>query len=1388
MNPLPRVRAAEIGEFIRYNSCERRFKLGANGRELAKHLPFAGRLFRSIDPVLQFAGRQREEEWEKSLNVEECFVNLNNSSSERSATEPLEVEALEWKDFVDRCGQIAPGQSAYAREVYVAARIGAFEVEGRIDFLLLTWRDRNLKGASNSSNASDAVYPVLRLVECKASRKDRTYHRVQLSIYRMIIERLLSDSPLTIGPFKIDSPSIECVVARIDEATNTAQSILQLAPLDLSVVCLDTEKLLGVGGKLEQILRTNVDELPFKLEPKCDDCVFNVNCFPESARQRRLELLGCDPSTVRCLHRAGIKDLDALSELDLDGQDCEQILQSGNCSGHLDILTEKAAVRVSVLPEPKQYRYPVQLISVRTLSQLPPHCSKQAERLVRVYMSIDYDYSEHRIGALSAHVTASEGILETGWIPGGENQKSVPDPVLREKKLLRVEDNYKHIYDDERYDVIGEDIIHLRERPWSGSFERDAQDEQNMLETFFCDIVQAIQKQAGQRTRAAVHFYAWSRLEISRLVEACSRVSSTLPGHLRELLGCREPLEQMIYSCVQDEVNNRYGLAWTGRGLLVASSLSWFGNRYHWTRIVEGETVRLDTIFSQNLFDFCGTLHLDRFGRWAEENDPDTVAHKFEIRSRFNDSLPAPYWHAAWGTLVHPRTKGNTASTIIGFLKAGKPELLQEYLRARVHALRWIEERIDPKNPAILKIPVDLNQLPKFTLRVDNAARAAVDFLRLDHHIKVNDWIANQLIPPKLRITAGRTIPLRDVVPVGNNRVKAHINVTNYKMSISDLRACCTIVEGAFVRLSPCQDDPSKPQTINQLFRGGSTCVVKRIDWDQLEVELSVIPLANSDRYRLMSLTQRPYSEGYKFATLDESPSNFVDIRVDKRLCASKDSIVCSWFDRLNPTLPSIEPLADDLVKPLRVLLAKLDTGFGEGLAADQLEAVVQGMSSRVQLLQGPPGTGKTMTTAAALLVRVLAAAQQGDLIFVAANTHTAIDTLLSRVEALLPSVKEEAKKLNLEMPEIFLAKIQSSDDGSKQHSYTVLCADQNGIAELARQKSNHTCVVGGTTGSLLKMAEIADSFRARMLIIDEASMMVFPHFLALATLVHPGKGTFMLAGDHRQLAPIVAHDWEREDRPPAVLYQPYASAYDAIRHLSDSICDASKIVRSALQLTYRLPTQIRELIGKLYKLDNVSLSGPDSASHCETRDQEAAVDLFSKIWKTDTGLFLVVHDERESRQSNPLEVSIIDGLLSSALRMGVPPQSVAIITPHRAQRTLLQTRLAEFQHVVDIIDTVERLQGGERPTIIVSATVSDPAAIAGNVDFILDLNRSNVAFSRSKKRLIVVCSNELLDFIPAEIAQYEEAILWKNLRTLCKIECGQFQQDSYNIRFLSHS
>jgi hypothetical protein len=129
-------------------------------------------------------------------------------------------------------------------------------------------------------------------------------------------------------------------------------------------------------------------------------------------------------------------------------------------------------------------------------------------------------------------------------------------------------------------------------------------------------------------------------------MEACARANTDLLGHLRELFGCRESLEQLRFSCLEEEVQSRYALGWTGRGLIVAAGLKWFGRRFHWTRLVNGEEVALDRVFAPDLFDWKTALRLGPDGSWRPLNDATARQHPLEVRACFANALPAPYWRA----------------------------------------------------------------------------------------------------------------------------------------------------------------------------------------------------------------------------------------------------------------------------------------------------------------------------------------------------------------------------------------------------------------------------------------------------------------------------------------------------------------------------------------------------------------------------------------------------------------------------------------------------------------------------------------------------------------------------------------------------------------------
>jgi hypothetical protein len=1360
----PRIRVTEIGEYIRHSSCDRRFRLAADHRRLARQLPFAERLFSALDPVLRAAGRKRENGWEQSLKD----AGLRDLTHFGERPTP-------WAEFVECARELEPGQDAYGREVSVEASLGAFTIEGRVDFVLLLWRDG---------------HPRLRVVECKASRRDKTYQRIQVCLYRMIV-RALVEAGLQAGPVSISRDDVDGVVARIDEATNQGQAILGLESLDLEMEEADLDRLLAAEGPLVRILASDLDSLPYRLEQKCDGCVFNIHCLPESARRLAHELLGLEPTAARALRAAGIPTIAELATLDLPGRAATAIRADPAFGDDIEQLAVKARARQSTLPggraDPDAYE--VEALPHAGQGQLPEHVIG-GRRLVRVFLEVDYDYVENRLFALSAHVTASEGRLNTGFVQEGGRWR--PDPDVKEQVPAGTDANGRLTYQDGA--LSGSDVVEFIPGEWTGRYEVDTGAEKQLIQGFLQKLVDAIAEVAAEE-EAPIHFYVWSRSEITRLVEACSRVSSRLLGALRELLGCRESLEQLIFSSLQEEVDQRYALGWTGRGLGVVTSLRWFGRRYHWVRRVAGAEVALDRTFTQDVFDFKTDLDLTAAADWARRERDRATRHKFEIRSRFFDTLPGPYMHAFWRTLPDPDTVEDhqVAGAIRRYNEAARPGVLREYLRARTHALRWVEETVRFKNSDIEKPALRIADLPTFALGVDSAAQAAIDFLRLDQHVKVSGWIADHLLPPASRISAGRTIPLRDIRSPLPNQIVATIDLAGYDLDLAGLRARCSIGEGSFVRLTPCSPDPRRGQTIGQLLRAGKTCRVDAIDWDSGSVQVTAMWMRTSTRYVLGSYGTREPGDVFDYATIDESPSDFVAGEVEDRLLAGQGTHAFRWFDPESPEIPDRPALTPVDMAFYERLLTTLPLAAGVGIAPDQRRAVIEGLEATVQLLQGPPGTGKTMTSGVAILTRILTGRQAGDIVLLAAHTHTAVDTLLLRLDAVLDAFRRHAGALHRPVPPVTLMKVHSTFIGDPCGGRVTDIRHKPSATVVNQARQGAVLVIGGTTKAVLGLAEELSQrrpwrdqpglFSVPTLVVDEASMMVFPHFLALATVIDE-DGDIMLAGDNRQLAPILAHDWEREDRPPAVLYQPFASAYDAVLRIkSNPTVSDRALSRSALEFTFRLPPEIRELIARLYRLDDIQLEGlPRTAPGRDValRGQEG----WAAPWSRDSGLYLVLHSERESRESNATEADIIESILTAGGRL--PASSVAVITPHRAQRALLKLRLASHEAAVDVIDTVERLQGNERPTVIVSATASDAYAIGARAEFLLDLNRSNVAFSRARDRLIVVCSETLLDHIAAELEHYQAALLWKSLRALCTQLVSEESVDGRHVHILT--
>lgn len=1356
------LRVTDIGEYVRHHSCARRLKLGQDEQALRRTLPFYSRLFNPLDPVLRAAGAQREDEVDQDL-VQAGLADLTDFRSRRDAgtTKPQ----TPWSEFLNALKDVSPEQPIFAREVEISGVLGAFQVIGRIDFLILEWIDGK---------------PRLRFVECKASRRDKTYQRIQAATYLLLAFEWLTNAKIVVGGHELNEYSLEAVVARIDEGTEEIQPVRSLPALELEVEFSDVRRLLATGGQIAGILDAKLERLSYAIESKCDHCKFNVVCLPEAGRTRALELIGVEPSTARVLRANGIDDLYALEQLSLDSQQALDIRNTLGFSANLSLLQALARTRVTTLPggPANPDDYPVTRLPWKVRSQAPAY-EIDGDQLVRVYLGVHYDYVENRIGSLAAHVTISDWQLLTPFTEIEGRWR--PEAGLAERrKTDQVDGTGRPVYEQRPLQDY-RDVIRTRGAPWSSNHEVATGQEGELLQSFFDALINAVAEISPGKS-ASIHIYVWSRSEMSQLVEACLRADTRMLRSLQELMGCREPIDQLIFSSVGEDVDRSMALGWTGRGLSVVTSLTWFGQRFHWTRVVNREPVPLDWLFRQDIFDFKTKLDLDASGGWAKDKKTTASTHSFEIRSRFFDSLSAPYWRAAWRTLTPADTPGLDAqqrNQLQRYYETAQPNYLENLLSARVHAMRWIEWFI-PENPEINKPKLDIGKLRQFTLGITTPAEAALDFLRLDYHIKLAEWLATHLVPAADRVSKGTTLPLRNVhANHDGTKLNAVIDTNTYSTDLDNLR---NVYNGSdFVRLSPHSGDAEQGQTIAQLLRGGSTCRVEEIDWENGTVRLSPIP-GQASRYVVGS---RPARDLYfDFATLDDSVTDFVAPRVDARLTQIPAHHTYQWFDTTNPRVVPFASLDPVETQNLATILGAFRTADGNELASDQKRAISAGRGARVQLLQGPPGTGKTQTTAISILSRCWTQLKTEDIVIVAAQTHTAVDELMERIKSLQPVLAKSFGEVGKRVSKISQFRVDPQEESSP--GITPLNSG-SAVRLLGAARKQGVVILGGTTTAILKLAKNLDesaafgrtvgAFQCRLLVVDEASMMVLAHFLSLTTVVSP-LGQIMLSGDHRQLAPIVSHNWEEEDRYPVTVYQPYVSAYEAVRSIKEGRPTSdSQVTMSSLNFTFRLPDIVRHLISPVYAKDKISLQG--GGGRLVQSDQKNDHSPWNAIWSGDARLHLVVHNEDSSAKANPLEVEIIEQILDS--RQEFADDSVVVMTPHRAQRGLLRTRLANRPEIRRI-DTVEKMQGGECPIVIVSATASDTSSITRHASFILDLNRANVAFSRTQERLIVVCAKSLLDNVPADLENYQSAMLWKSLRELCSEVLSTFEIEGHKL------
>ena len=395
--------------------------------------------------------------------------------------------------------------------------------------------------------------------------------------------------------------------------------------------------------------------------------------------------------------------------------------------------------------------------------------------------------------------------------------------------------------------------------------------------------------------------------------------------------------------------------------------------------------------------------------------------------------------------------------------------------------------------------------------------------------------------------------------------------------------------------------------------------------------------------------------------------------------------------------------------------------------------------------------------------------------VLLSCKTHAATDVLMKKVL----EVRQELKKLRRADPALFrkhfdarlldvpLFRMAPREPPPKGVA-TLEKGDPDNADELQRHRWCITAVTPGGVYRLLKdrwPRQLSGHFFCDQLVLDEASQMNLPEALMAALPLRP-EGRLVVVGDHRQMPPIVKHDWDREPRRTFREYQVYESLFDMLRGRGVPMVRFTE--------SFRLHAAVAEFLRQeVYRHDGIPF-------HSRRKDvlprKRVADELAAAVLRPEYPLVVVVHDETASQVRNEYEQALIEPVLRALADpkgYGLDAEEgLGVVVPHRAQRAALQDAFPEL-NVKDpasglparsAIDTVERFQGGERTVILVSATESDPSYLLLAGEFLLDPRRLTVALSRAKEKMILVASRSVFALFSPDEEVFRNALLWKNL------------------------
>ena len=392
------------------------------------------------------------------------------------------------------------------------------------------------------------------------------------------------------------------------------------------------------------------------------------------------------------------------------------------------------------------------------------------------------------------------------------------------------------------------------------------------------------------------------------------------------------------------------------------------------------------------------------------------------------------------------------------------------------------------------------------------------------------------------------------------------------------------------------------------------------------------------------------------------------------------------------------------------------------------VQAITQ--NENITIVHGPPGTGKTTT----LIEGILQLIHAGEKILVSAPSNTAVDNiakglLLQGVEVLrvgntskvdevlfahtpegkLANSKQqkEIKQLKIRAEEFrkMAIKYKRSFGKAEREQRNLLFKEVKSIrTEIKKLQAYNeeklyasAQVIAGTPIGLYDSKIKHITFNT--LVIDEAGQCIEP----MAWCIFPLAEKYVLAGDHLQLPPTVLH---------------FEAARMGLQNSILEVCIERVNAVFLLNTQYRMRATIAGFSSNYFYNNLLQTAGHlmDTGVH------------LSFIDTAGSGL-------NEANGSNGMSLQN-EGELSIALKLiaseNLDPLKTAFISPYAGQVAAAKELLPKEMR----ISTIDSFQGQEQHTIILSLVRSNDE---GDIGFLKDYRRMNVAITRAKEQLFVI-------------------------------------------------